>query len=66
VEVEHYVSEKTQLARFQQSREQERKRQLALVAEDQKHGRALEILPSRDMPRMRPAERRLAKHKVYI
>ncbi len=64
-EVQRFVTEKTELAHFQKSREHQRTRQLALASDDE-HGPSLELLRTSDRPRMRPAERRLAKHKVYI
>ena len=65
MEIKRFITEKTELADFQKSREQKGQRVLAL-ADDDDYAPSIELLPSRDRPRMRPAQRRLAKHKVYI
>lgn len=65
MEIKRFITEQTELAEFQKSRDVVRKRALAL-ADDDDYGPSIEVLPSRDRPRMRPAQRRLAKHKVYI
>ena len=60
VEILRFISEKTELAKFQKEREAEHARSLAKIS------RKLELVMPEDRPRIRPSQPVVLQRKVYI
>jgi hypothetical protein len=65
LEIKRFITEKTELAHFQQAREDERLRS-SLRVEGAEDKYTIEFIPSHELPRMRPSKRPLSKRKVHI
>ena len=65
LEIKRFITEKTELAHFQKAREDQRLRS-SMRVEGSDDKQAIELIPSHELPRMRPSQRPLSKRKVHI